>query len=335
MSGDSTGTPRAVRPHGAVLAALLGAATLASGCVFVSGEVNPFARHPRPLEERVVSGRGRDKIVLVDLSGEISDEEERAFGLETRESTVARVEAELRRAAGDDRVRAIILRVNSPGGTVTASDILYNRLRQFRAERNVPIYAQLMDIAASGGFYTALAADEIVAHPTTVTGSVGVIFTSVSVAGLLEKIGVHDQTIKTGDKKDIGSPLRTMTAEERALLEKLLGEMQARFLALVRERRPAVTDAVEATIADGRVLGAEQALAAGLVDRIGYLEDTIEHAKRKAGLEEARVVMYRRPNEYAESVYSRAGAGPPEVNLLRLELGARRSPPQFLYLWMP
>jgi protease-4 len=325
---------RTVRKILAPLVAIL-LATLTGGCVFVSGEVNPFARRPRPLEEHVVSGAGKDKLVLINLSGEITDEEERAFGFQTRESTVARLQAELERAGADDRVRALIVRINSPGGTVTASDVLYNRLRQFRTERKVPIFVHLMDVAASGGFYVALAADEIVASPTTVTGSVGVVFTSVSVEGLLGKVGVTNQTIKTGDKKDIGSPLRAMTPEERELLESLLGEMQTRFLSLVRERRPRVTDDTQATIADGRVLSAAQALGYGLVDRIGYLEDTIDLAKKSAGLAKASIVMYRRPNEYAETIYSRANVSPAEANLFGLDLGARWRSPRFLYLWMP
>jgi protease-4 len=309
---------------------------LASGCVFVSGDLNPFSRRPRPLEEHVVSGEGDAKLLLIDLDGPITSEErEGPLGIKTRESTIGRLEAELKRAGEDDAVKAILLRVDSPGGTVTASDIVYHRLMRFKAEHGVPVIAQFMDVAASGGYYSSLAADEIVAHPTTITGSIGVIFTGVSVEGLLDKLGVRDQTIKTGAKKDIGSPLRTMTEEERRLLQNLLDEMQARFLRLVRERRPEVTDQTAALIADGRVIGAQQALEMGLVDRIGYLDDTIELAKSRVGVQKARVVLYRRPDEYAESVYSRSEGGPTRVNLINIDWDPLHRHPQFLYLWNP
>jgi protease-4 len=307
-----------------------------SSCVLISGNVNPFSRQPQPLREHVVSGSGDAKILVLDVSGAITSEEERgAFGIGKREGMVSRIESELHLAEQDDDVRAVIVRINSPGGTVTASDILYHRLSRFRESRNVPVVAQLMDTAASGGYYVALAADEIVAHPTTVTGSIGVIFTSVSVAGLLDKVGVRNQTIKTGSKKDIGSPLRTMTPEERELLETLLGDMQDRFMGLVEERRPSLTPENRKLIGDGRILSAPQALAAGLVDRIGYLDNTIEVTKSRAGLSEARVILYRRSDELAENLYSRAEFPTPQINLINFDLSSALTTPQLLYLWMP
>ena len=309
---------------------------LASGCVFISGDVNPFSRRPQPLEERVVGGSGRKKILLMDISGVISsDERSDALGLRTSESTVARVQAELQMAAGDDNVAAIVLRINSPGGTVTGSDIIYDSLLRFKAAYDVPILVQMLDVAASGGYYAALAADEIVASPTTVTGSIGVIFTSVSLEGLMDKVGVRNQTVASGKMKDIGSPLRTMTPAERQVLESLIGDLQQRFVSLVRERRPHLTDQMNADMVDGRVFSAQQALAGGLVDNIGYLDGTIERAKLLAGLREATVVRYRRSDESGETIYSRASVGPPQVNLLNLNFESMPHTPNFLYLWSP
>jgi protease-4 len=306
------------------------------GCFFISGSVNPFSRQPQPLREHVVSGSGEAKILVLDVSGTITTEAERgAFGIGEQQGLVSRIESELSLAEQDEEVRGVIVRINSPGGTVTASDILYDRLSRFRTARGVPVVAQLMDIAASGGYYVALAADEIVAHPTTVTGSIGVIFTGVSFEGLMDKIGVRNQTIKTGSKKDIGSPLRGMTAEERELLEALLGDLQDRFMELVDERRPSLTPQMRQVIGDGRVLSARQAFDAGLVDRIGYLNDTIEVAKSRAGLSEARIILYRRPDEFAENIHSRAAFAAPEINLINLDLSSALTKPQFLYLWMP
>jgi protease-4 len=319
-----------------LLVALL--ALTASGCVLITGDFDLLSRRPRPLGEVVVSGSGRAKILLVDLSGVISSEERSTpFGIGGRESTVSRVQSELDLAAEDDDVRAIVVRINSPGGTVTASDIIYSRLMRFKAEHKVPVLVQMLDVAASGGYYSALAGDEIIASPTTVTGSIGVIFTNISVAGLMDKLGVRDQTVASGAMKDIGSPLRTMTPAERAVLEALIGDMQARFVGLVRERRPNLTPEMSATMTDGRVFSADQALQGGLVDGIGYLDDTIDRAKQRAGVSEARVIRYRRPDEFSDNIYARAAAPAQvtQVSLLNLEDRLLPRGPNFLYLWEP
>lgn len=311
-------------------------ASALSGCVFITGNVNPFSRTPEPLEERVVTGSGSKKILLTDISGVISSEERGdTFGLHRNESTVARIEAELDQAADDDDIVALVVRINSPGGTVTGSDIIYNRLMRFREDAGVPILVQMMDVAASGGYYTALAGDEIIASPTTVTGSIGVLFTSISLEGLMDKIGVRNQSVTSGKMKDIASPLRTMTPAERAVLESLVGDMQQRFVNLVLERRPHLTEQMKTEMVDGRVFSADQAVAGGLVDDIGYLESTIDRAKLRAGVTEARVVRYRRPDEYADSLYARNTLGPPQINMVNLNLDPLPRTPSFLYLWAP
>ena len=171
---------------------LLSLVVLLSGCVFITGNLNPFSSTPEPLEEHVVSGEGSAKILLIDISRTITNQEEAgAFGVSRRESLTARIDEELRRAADDDKVRAVVLRINSPGGTVTASDVIYHQLMAFKAARHLPVTAQFLDMGTSGAYYIALAADEIVASPTTVTGSVGVIMYGVNVSGLMDKLGVQ------------------------------------------------------------------------------------------------------------------------------------------------
>jgi len=308
------------------------------GCVFITGNLNPFATTPHPLEEHVVSGTSGPKILLVDISHTIQGEaDEGALGISRRESTTARVREELEQAAKDDRVQAVVLRIDSPGGTVTASDIVFHEIMTFKADRHVPVVADLLDMATSGAYYVALAADEIVASPTTVTGSVGVVMYGVNLAGLMEKIGVKNQTIKSGQHKDIGSPLRKMTHEDRAILHGVLNQMQQRFLSLVRERRRTLDPAAVQTISDGRIFTADQALQAGLVDKIGYLDDALRAAKSRAGMTEARVVMYRRPEEFAENVYSsQAALHPMEMNLVNFDFGGLgHGSPQFMYMWLP
>lgn len=326
-------------PRGTVAARAVGmllAATVASGCIIVHGEVNPFSRRPEPLEERTIEGRGDKKILLVDFSGVITSEERHGpFGIGREESTVSRVEAELDQAARDEDVAAVVLRINSPGGTVTASDIIYDRVMRFKADTGRPVLVQMLDVAASGGYYVALAGDELIASPTTVTGSIGVLFTSISLEGLFDKIGILNQSVRSGSMKDIGSPLRNMTPAERQVMEALIGDMQQRFVGLVLERRPNLTGEMKAEMVDGRVFSAQQALVGGLVDDVGYLDGTIARAKQRAGVAEARVVTYRRPEEYSDSIYARAEPGPAQVNLFNVTLDPLPSTPSFLYLWAP
>jgi protease-4 len=312
------------------------ACLLLSGCVLITGNLNPFSTAPEPLEEHVVDGEGRDKVLLVDISRIISSQEEQgALGVRREDALTARIYEELNRAREDEAVRAVVLRINSPGGTVTASDTIYHEVMRFKQERQVPVVAQLLDTATSGAYYVALASDEIIASPTTVTGSVGVIMYGINVAGLMQMVGVKDQTLKTGALKDAGSPLRPMTPEDARVLQDVLAQMQQRFLGIVRARRPGLSDDALRTIGDGRILTADQALQVGLVDRIGYMEDSVGAARQRAGLAEARVVAYRRSNEFAENIYSRSSPPAPQVNMVNFDLGSLVAPPQFMYLWLP
>jgi protease-4 len=217
---------------------------------------------------------------------------------------------------------------------VTASDSIFHALMQFKQERRIPLVAHFLDVAASGAYYIALAADEIIASPTSVTGSVGAVMYSVNLNGLMAKIGVANQTVKSGDKKDIGSPLREMTEEDSEILHSIIDGMRDRFVGLVQERRPAIYAAALQTIADGRIFSADQALRIGLVDRVGQLQDAIDVARRRARIAEARLVMYRRPREYSESIYSQAASAPVELNLLKLD-SPFADGPSFLYMWAP
>jgi protease-4 len=218
-------------------------------CVLMNNEINPFQSGREPLEEKKVDGKGFDKILLIEISNVITgNEEERPLGLEARESTVTRVKETLRKAEKDRRVKAVVLRIDSPGGGVTASDIIYREINNFKQKRNVPVVAALMDTAASGGYYVALAADEIVAHPTTVTGSIGVIMLNLNVEGLFRKIGVSDTTVKSGAHKDIGSPFRKPTESDRRILQGVIDDLYP-FVALVHQSE--LPEKQLRTLADG------------------------------------------------------------------------------------
>ena len=168
---------------------------------------------PGTLEEHKVSGTGKDKILLMDISGVISSDNKDSFY--TTPGMLATVKEELERAGKDERIKAIVLRINSPGGTVTASDIIYHELKTFKTTRKIPVVASIMDVGASGGYYIAAAADAVLAHPSSVTGSIGVIMLTVNARGLLEKVGVETNAVTSGPRKDMGSPFRAMLPEER------------------------------------------------------------------------------------------------------------------------
>lgn len=302
-----------------------------SGCITID---TPWGK-PGKLRETVVEGEGRSKIALIEIEGVLREvARPTRLGLGERESPVARVRAQLDKAAEDDAVKAVVLRIHSPGGTATASDIIYGEIQRFKAKKPVPVVAQLMGIATSGAYYAAMAADSVYAQPTTVTGSIGVIFTGINVSGFMEKLGLADQTITTGPYKDVGSPLRRMTPEERALVQSVINDLYQRFVVVVETGRPQLTPGRVAELADGRIYSAPQALANGLIDGISNLPSTLAEVRRRAGLEEARVVTYHRRREWRENLYTLPpGAGAPALgpaSLLDL-LPA----PTFAYLWWP
>jgi len=311
--------------------ALCALAALSGACVSIElpGGVPP------PLVETTVFGSAGPKILMLQIDGVLSEESESSWLGLRRESVVARVREELDRARDDQAIAALLVRIDTPGGTVTASDLIYQEILRFKRERGVPVVAQLMGMATSGGYYVAMSADAVIAHPTTVTGSIGVIFTGLNLSGLMDKLGVADQTITSGKFKDAGSPLRPMRPEERAQIQSVIDDMYQRFLSVVREGRPSLAPEQVAKLADGRIYSAQQALANGLVDQVGGIEETVGVARARAGLAEARVVTYHRPREYRKNLFTAALAqGAPEADVwpgpkLRLP------EPAFLYLWAP
>ena len=316
-------------------AVLLIAAMTLPGCSVLSVDLTPRIR---PLEEETVEGRGAAKILLTDISGFITDDPP-SSGLGLGPSTprvplLVRVREELKKAGDDKNVRALVVRLNTPGGTVTASDIVYRELMLFRERTSVPIIAVMMDVAASGGYYIALAADTIVAHPTTVTGSIGTILVTANVEGLMQKLGVAATTIKSAEHKDMGSPFRTLTPDERRIFQSVIDELQRQFVTKVVERRRIPGEAARA-LADGRIYTAQQALDHRLVDSIGYDPDAVDAAKRAAGISDAKVIVYKRPREYRATYYAQARTEAGALDAVAQFAATAGVGPKFLYLWAP
>ncbi len=173
------------------------------------------------LKEYTVEGEGRGKVLVIPIRGFLSDAPERGL-LGNSPGVVQEAVSQLRLAKKNTDIKAVLLEIDSPGGSTTGADMLYHEIVEFKESAHVPIVAALMDVAASGGYYVALPADRIVAHPTTVTGSIGVVLVQPRVNGLMEKIGVAVEVTKSGADKDIGSPFRPSTPEEQRIFQNLI-----------------------------------------------------------------------------------------------------------------
>jgi len=311
-------------------------AVLLNGCAIIN---IPLFTPTQPLQERVLEGEGNSKILLLDISGILSEKEGNSTAqLREQTSIVANIKEVLKKAESDDAICGLILRINSPGGTVTASDIIHHELMQFKKKTGVRITACLMDVGASGGYLVATVADEIIAHPTTITGSIGVIALKFNVEGLLSRIGIEQETIKSGDKKDIWSPFRPSTPEERGIMQAIIDNFHKRFVSIVTEGRKPLTGKDVEKLADGRIFTADQALEAKLIDRVGYLDDAVKITKQFLGIEKASIITYYRPGTYKGSIYSALPkAHQNTVNLIAINGEGLTTPPgvRFMYLWLP
>ncbi len=232
-----------------------------------------------------------DRVALIRIEGVILDSQQ----------TIT----ELKRFADNPLVKAIVLRIDSPGGGVVPSQEIYDAVQRIRNKNNKAVIASMGTVAASGGYYIASATDRIVANPGSLTGSIGVIMETANVEGLLKKIGVEGIVVKSGKFKDVGSPLRKMTDEEQALLQSVMDDVHMQFIDAVAEGRALEVSAVQA-LADGRIFTGRQAKEAKLVDELGNLDDAIQLAADLAGIEgEPKVVEPRRRFSIRELLESR------------------------------
>ncbi|MBT7521961.1 MAG: signal peptide peptidase SppA [Nitrospina sp.] len=287
-------------------------------------------------EEIVVEeGSAVEKILLIDIDGPISNRPKKTLvGFRSDTGMVDRIREILKKAEKDKNIKGILLRVNSPGGTVTSSDIIYHEIKSFKERFKVKVYVSVIDVAASGGYYVALAGDRIMVHPTSLVGSIGVLALKLNLESLMDKVGVEWEVVKSSKKKDFMSPFRPLTKEERVLFQETIDRYYDRFVDLVVLNRDGLDVKKVRALADGRVYNARQALNNHLVDSIGYLKDLVELTKKELDQPDLKVVTYSRPREYKSNYYSSMGSTP-KINLINLDLGFdwNQISPQFLFLW--
>lgn|SRR5574341_133399 len=241
-----------------------------------------------------------DRIALVRIEGVILDSQ----------TTVG----DLKRFGENPSIKAIVLRIDSPGGGVVPSQEIYDAVQRVRNKSNKAVIASMGTVAASGGYYIAAATDRILANPGTLTGSIGVIMEMANIEGLLKKIGVEGVVVKTGRYKDVGSPLRKMSDEEQALLQSVMDDVHKQFIEAVAAGRSLEVADVRA-LADGRIFTGRQAKDVKLVDELGNLEDAIQLAAEIAGIEgEPKVVEPRRRFSVRELLESRLSSLFPKLD---------------------
>jgi len=314
--------------------------TILAGCGQTAFQIEMVPTNRQLVETRIQKDAGlfvSDKIVLIDVDGVLANRR-RGGWLQSGENPVSLFIEKLDRAAADRSVKAVIIRLDSPGGTVAASDIMYHHLTKFKRKTGKPVIACVLGIGCSGAYYVACGCDGIIAQPSGVVGNIGTVFQTFSVAGTMEKIGVKAVTIKSGELKDLASPLHDLSDEERKVLQGITEHLSEQFFEVVRNGRKTIDEKKMTELSDGRVFTAEQALQQGLIDKVGYLDDGIKWAREIAGIKKTSVVIYHRPSNYIPNAYSLAAAGSDGIGpLVNIELPdwLNAGGAQFLYLWQP
>ena len=237
------------------------------------------------------SGRGSgeislstQKVAVIPVEGEI---------MEARDTVEA-----IQRHADNSSIKAVVVRINSPGGAIAPSQEIYSEILKARKKSGKPFVASMDSVAASGGYYIAAACDEIVANPGTITGSIGVVMQWLEIEDLIKWLKMKPETITSGDMKAAGSPYRELSEQERAYLQRIVLQLHGQFVrAVAAGRKGKISEAEVSRVADGRVFTGEEALGLKLVDRLGTLDDAVEVAARRAGIEGEPTKVYPRRRE--------------------------------------
>lgn len=316
--------------------------------VAVSGELKAagavetkvdFEKPKRPMQLKDLPGASSTEassrfIAVIDVDGILLDANPTGLG-SRGENPVEAFRERLDFLAHDDRLVAVVIRIHSPGGSVTATDIMSRDLKRFREQSGRPVVACLMDVATGGAYYLACGSDTIVAHPTSVVGGIGCILNVYNLQDLLAQFNIVNVAIKSGAKIDLGSPVRELNEENRKLLQDMTDEFHERFKSVVTRARPKV-NADDEKLFDGRVFTASQAYNEKLIDTIGYLDDAVKLARKLGNAPDAPIKFLRREGDDPMSPYSITANTPLQDKLLPLQVpGLDRSRlPSFLYMWM-
>lgn len=306
-----------------------------SGCVMVDLSKLGSSELSEVTVEKADRWLTADKILLVDVSGVIADGEGGLFGGMT--CSPAYMKSVLRKAAEDDLVRAVVLRIDSPGGTVSASEVIAREVAAFRKKTGKPVFAQITGLGCSGAYYVAAPCTSIGIQPSGIAGSIGVIAVFPKYRKLADKVGLDQVVMKSGAMKDIGSGMRDMTDDERKVLQGMIDADYHAFLNWVVANRPQIGTVEQLKpIADGRIYTADQAAHHKLVDRVCFLDETLAEARKTVGLTDAAVVTYGYHDSPDANIYSPAArASKLQFNVNVPVPAPLATTPGFHYLWMP
>jgi protease-4 len=300
----------------------------------------PAAPDPGPMVPVVVrggaAGAGGARVAIIDVDGLLLNQNLTGI-YSVGENPVSAFREKLEMAAGDPAVRALVLRIHSPGGGVTASDVMAEELRRFRGATHKPVVACLMDVATGGAYYLAAGCDRIVALPTTITGGIGALFNHANLQDAMAQLNVQIEPIKAGELVDMGAVTAPLPENVRALFQEMADGFRDRFVQHVKGCRPAITAADFQAVSDGRIVAAPRALALHLVDQLGYVDDAIAEAERLGGTPGSELVFFQRAGHPTRSIYAIVPNVPLQSQVIPFSYpGLERSKlPAFLYLWQP
>jgi protease IV len=313
--------------------------------VMLDLDPEPGKLHEQTLTTGDTSRGASPKIALIRVDGFIANTPmPSTFGMSPNptDELVRRLD----RAAKDPKVRAVVLVVNSPGGTITGAETMYNEIMRFRERSHKPVVVSMGEIATSGGYYISLAGDHIYANPTTLTASIGVLMQMVNISKGLNMIGVNARAITSGPNKSMGSPLEPIVPEHYNILQGITDEFFSRFVDKVTSRRAAYDHQKNPWATDGRVVSGTTALSIGLIDELGGVREAFAKAKELAAVDSARLVRYT-PSKLKSSASPFVGQAAlqqsrqPLVQTSSSVIGGLKGlevlslPPGFYYLWMP
>jgi protease-4 len=286
-------------------------------------------------EVTLVKSKAKEKILLLDIDGIISTSE-RPQLFRKEKNIISRIYSRLEKASQDPAVKGVILRLDTPGGEVTTSDILHNEILNFKKKTGMPVVSLMMGVAASGGYYIASASDYLIAHPSTITGSIGVISIFPNLEDLLSKIGIKVNIIKSGQMKDSGSTFRDLSKEEKKMFQAIIDSFHQKFLQVVyTSRKESIPLGDLEKIADGRIYTASQALKLKLIDEIGYFDTALKKTLSLARINQAKIISYTyfpgtKTNIYASKLNDIVRLDSDNIQKILQSLQSG-----FYYLWIP